>query len=147
MIDPATGEQFDFANYPELNGGSGFETDLSGNELPNAPRWTANIGAQYTVDFSTDWSATLRGDFYWQDKSWHRVYNYAPYDRLRGWTNTNLSLWIDGPGDLRIEAYVKNLFNKTPITDAFLNSDDSGLTTNVFVLDPRIIGFSIMKAF
>ncbi len=30
------------------NRGRGFDTDLSGNELPNAPRWTANIGAQYT---------------------------------------------------------------------------------------------------
>src|SRR3546814_5551386 len=49
--------------------------------------------------------------------------------------------------DLTIEAYVKNVFNSTPITDAFLNSDDSGLTTNVFTLDPRIIGFSISKKF
>src|SRR5690606_38541161 len=31
-IDPATGQPFDVANYPELNGGSGLSTDLSGNE-------------------------------------------------------------------------------------------------------------------
>ena len=42
---------------------------------------------------------------------------------------------------------MKNIFNKSPITDAFLNSDDTGLTTNVFTLDPRIIGFSIAKKF
>src|SRR5690606_3818781 len=30
------------------NGGRGFYADLTGNELPNAPRITANIGAQYT---------------------------------------------------------------------------------------------------
>ena len=146
-IDPATNLPYDPANYPELNGGSGLMTDLSGNELPNAPRWTANIGAQYTVDFGTDWSATIRGDGYWQAKSWHRVYNYAPYDRLKGWQNFNLSLWVEGPDNLRIEAYVKNLLDSTPITDAFLNSDDSGLTTNIFTLDPRIIGFSIAKSF
>ena len=147
LTDPLTGRQFDRADYPELNDGAGFYTDLTGNELPNSPRWTINLGAEYTIPFEGDWSATVRGDGYWQAKSWARVYNLAPYDRLRDWTNFNISLRVDGPNDLSIEAYVKNVFNSTPITDAFLNSDDSGLTTNVFTLDPRIIGFSIAKKF
>ncbi|AMG73597.1 TonB-dependent receptor [Sphingopyxis granuli] len=146
--DPAFGgTAYDYTNYPELNGGAGLKADLGGNELPNSPRWTANLGAQYTIDFDPDWSATIRGDAYWQAKSWARVYNLAPYDRLKGWSNVNLSLRIDGPEDLTFEAYVKNVFNKSPITDSFLNSDDTGLTTNVFTLDPRIIGFSIAKRF
>lgn len=141
------GTQYDPLNYPEINGGAGLKDDLGGNELPNSPRWTANIGAEYTIPFDSDWSATIRGDAYWQAKSWARVYNSNPYDRLRDWTNFNLSLRVDGPEDLVFEAYVKNVFNSTPITDAFLNSDDTGLTTNVFALDPRIIGFSIAKKF
>jgi len=147
MIDPQTGQFYDPTNYPEINGGAGFYTDLSGNELPNSPHWTVNLGAEYTIPFDGDWSATIRGDGYWQAKSWARVYNLNPYDRLRDWTNFNISLRVDGPDDLSIEAYVKNVFNSTPITDAFLNSDDTGLTTNVFTLDPRIIGFSISKKF
>ncbi len=148
-IDPATGEKFTFATYPELNGGSGFFTDLSGNELPNAPHWTANVGAQYGMDLAGgEWRATVRGDAYWQSQSYHRVYNYEPYDKLRGWWNMNLSVWFERPDDqLKVELYAKNLMNDTPITDAFLGSDDSGLTTNVFTLDPRLIGFSITKAF
>ncbi|MBB5705213.1 TonB-dependent receptor domain-containing protein [Sphingopyxis panaciterrulae] len=145
--DPLTGQPYNPANYPELNGGAGFYTELEGNELPNSPRWTVNLGAEYTIPFDGDWSATIRGDGYWQAKSWARVYNLNPYDRLRDWTNFNISLRVDGPDDLSVEAYVKNVFNSTPITDAFLNSDDSGLTTNVFTLDPRIIGFSISKKF
>jgi len=147
LRDPKTGQLYDPANYPELNGGAGLYTDLSGKELPNSPHWTVNVGAEYTIPFDGDWSATIRGDGYWQAKSWARVYNLNPYDRLRAWTNFNISLRVDGPDDLSIEAYVKNVFNSTPITDAFLNSDDSGLTTNVFTLDPRIIGFSIAKKF
>jgi len=55
---------------------------------------------------------------------------------------------VERPEDgLKIELYAKNLLDKTPITDAFLNSDDSALTTNVFVLDPRLIGLSIRKGF
>ena len=51
------------------------------------------------------------------------------------------------PGNLTAQLYVKNLFDEAPIVDAFTNSDDSMLTTNVFTLDPRIIGFSLSKRF
>jgi len=147
-LDPSTGAVYTADVYPELNGGMGKWADLGGNELPNSPHWTANLGAQYGVDFLTDWRVTLRGDAYWQSQSWHRIYNENPYDKLHGWYNVNLSVWFEKPDqNLKIELYAKNLLDKTPITDAFLNSDDTALTTNVFVLDPRLIGLSIRKGF
>ncbi|MGH6612588.1 TonB-dependent receptor domain-containing protein [Sphingomonas sp.] len=128
------------------NAGKGFYADLGGNELPNSPHWTFNIGAQYTIPLDT-WALTLRGDYYRQSSSWARAYNTA-IDRLKAWDNTNLSLTLERPeSDLAIQFYVKNVFNDAPITDAFINSDDSGLTTNVFTLDPRIIGFNVTKKF
>ena len=42
-------------------------------------------------------------------------------------------------------AYVKNLFDTTAITGAFLNSDDTSLTTNVFTTDPRLFGIRVTK--
>ncbi|MNR21527.1 hypothetical protein D3C85_1384320 [compost metagenome] len=48
---------------------------------------------------------------------------------------------------LKIGAYVKNIFDKASIVDAFTNSDDSMLTTNVFVSDPRLFGLSVSKSF
>ena len=48
---------------------------------------------------------------------------------------------------LSAQIYVKNLFDDAPIVDAFTNSDDSMLTTNVFTLDPRLVGFSVTKSF
>jgi outer membrane receptor protein involved in Fe transport len=148
-IDPATQEPYDKTNYPELHDGAGIFDDVGGNELPNAPHWTANLGAQYSWDvFGDGWTATVRGDAYWQAQSWARVYNSDPYDKLHGWYNANLALWIEkSEEELHIELYVKNLLGDTPITDAFLNSDDAGLTTNVFTLDPRLIGLSIRKGF
>jgi iron complex outermembrane receptor protein len=133
------------ANNP--NGGAGFYADLEGNELPNSPHWTANIGAQYTWRIFNDWDISLRGDYYRQGDSYARVYN-AVNDKLKGWGNANARLTVARPqDDLQIELYVKNLLDDDPITDAFINSDDSGLTTNVFVLDPRLIGLSIRKGF
>ncbi|NIJ37951.1 outer membrane receptor protein involved in Fe transport [Sphingopyxis panaciterrae] len=130
------------------NGGRGFYADLEGNELPNAPRLTFNIGAQYTFFIDGgDWELTLRGDYYRQSKSYARVYN-TEYDRLKGWDNANVAVTLERPADaLAFQFYVKNLFNKTPITDFFTNSDDSGLSSNIFTLDPRIYGFSVSKKF
>jgi iron complex outermembrane receptor protein len=39
------------------------------------------------------------------------------------------------------------VFDVTAITGAFLNTDDTGLTTNVFVTDPRLYGLRITKSF
>ena len=154
IIDPVTGEDYDPLYYNgvnnplNINGGAGIRQQLGGNELPNAPHWTMNVGAQYGFDLLEDWRLTVRGDAYWQSQSWARVYNDNPYDKLHGWYNVNLSVWLEKPDqDLKIEFYAKNLLDKTPITDAFLNSDDTALTTNVFVLDPRLIGLSIKKGF
>ena len=148
FIDPATGQPYDFRNYPEINGGAGVRADLGGNELPNSPNWTANLGVQYGMDFARAWRVTGRIDGYYQGESWARVYNADPYDQLRSWYNVNLSTWVEQiDWGLKVEVYAKNLLNDTPITDAFLNSDDTALTTNVFVLDPRLIGISIRKDF
>ncbi|RYY28496.1 MAG: TonB-dependent receptor [Sphingomonadales bacterium] len=124
----------------------GFETDISGHELPNAPRFTFNFGAEHMVPIGP-WELTLRGDYYRQSASWTRIYN-TEYDRLRAWDNANLSVTLRRPeSGFTAQLYVKNVFNKTPITDAFTNSDDTGLTTNIFTLDPRIVGFSLRKSF
>ncbi|ATQ41508.1 TonB-dependent receptor [Caulobacter mirabilis] len=139
---------FNRADYPEANNGAGFAADLSGNELPNAPHWTFAVGAEYRWTFGDGaWEATLRGDYYRQTDSFARVYNTVS-DRLRGWDNANFSLRIARPADdLTFEIYAKNVFDETPITDAFLNSDSTGMTTNVFTLDPRLIGVSVTKGF
>ncbi|WP_034156747.1 TonB-dependent receptor domain-containing protein [Sphingomonas sp. ERG5] len=145
--NPATvGLNIDQGGSGAPNGGRGFYANLEGNELPNSPHLTFNIGAQYSV-FLDDWNLTFRGDYYRQSKSYARIYNTA-YDRLKGWDNVNLAVTLArSQSDLTFQLYVKNVFNGAPITDSFTNSDDGGLTTNVFTLDPRIIGFSVAKKF
>jgi len=130
---------------PAINNGQGFAKNLSGNQLPNAPPFTVSFGAQYTLPLSTDWAGTLRGDYYWQDYSWARVFNDNPYDRLRGYTNVNLTLIFTNQNGWQVMLYDKNVFDTTAITGTFLNSDDSALTTNVFLTDPKLIGIRVTK--
>jgi outer membrane receptor protein involved in Fe transport len=125
----------------------GTTADVSGNQLPNSPHWTTSVGAQYTWDFASGWSATLRGDYYRQSEQYARVYN-TEYDRLKSWDNANITLKVEKPEwGLRIDAYVKNLSNKTPITDAYTTDDSSGLFTNLITLEPRLYGVGVTKAF
>ena len=127
------------------NNGQGFEKNLSGNQLPNAPHFTTSLSAEYTLPVSDDWAATLHGDFYWQSQSWARVFNDRPYDKLRGYSNVNLSIILTSANGWQVMGYVKNVFDVTAITGDFLNSDDTGLTTNVFLTDPRLYGVRITK--
>ncbi len=146
-IFPQTGGILYDPSVDAPNGSAGFLADIGGNELPNAPRFTVALGAQHTFYLPGNWDLTGRVDWYWQDQSYHRVYN-TEYDRLQDWQNTNLSVWLNQEQwGLKVEAYVKNVFDETPITGAFLNSDDTALTTNVFTLDPRLVGVSITKRF
>jgi outer membrane receptor protein involved in Fe transport len=140
---PAGYPGFDPLSAP--NNGTGFSKDLGGNSLPNAPPYTVSVGAQYTIPLSSDWAGTLRGDFYWQDASWWRVFNDLSYDRLHGYTNLNLTLILTSQSGWQVMLYDKNVFNTTAITGAFLNSDDTDLTTNVFLTDPKLIGIRVTK--
>ncbi len=115
---------FDPSTAP--NDGQGFDKNLGGNELPNAPPFTVSFGTQYTMPLTPDWAGTLRADYYWQDYSWARVFNDNPYDRLRGYTNVNLSLILTNQAGWQVMLYDKNVFDSTAITGTFLNSDDFG---------------------
>jgi len=134
---------FDPSTAP--NNGEGFDKNLAGNQLPNAPPLTASFGAQYSMPITANWASTIRVDYYWQDYSWARVFNDNPYDRLRGYTNVNLTFILTNQNGWQAMLYAKNLFNTTAITGAFLNSDDQALTTNVFTTDPRLIGIRVTK--
>jgi len=127
------------------NSGQGFAKNLSGNQLPNSPPFTLSAGAQYSMPLSTDWVATARADGYWQGNSFARIFNDKPYDQLHGYTNLNLTLIFTNQDGWQAMAYLKNVFDTTAITGAFLNSDDTALTTNVFVTDPRLFGIRITK--
>src|SRR5690606_10512346 len=129
------------------NNGEGILKPLGGNELPNAPNWTATITADYTLPLSGAWLATLHTDLHWQSESWWRVFNDHEYNRLDEYFTMNLAaIFTNEERGWNIMAYIKNVTDETAITGAFLNSDDTGLTTNVFLTEPRLYGLRVTKA-
>jgi iron complex outermembrane receptor protein len=137
---------FDPATAP--NNGEGFAKDLSGNELPNAPHFTATLTADYTAPLRGDWLLTLHGDLYYQSEAWTRIFNMEGYDKLKAYSNVNLAaIFANEESGWNLMAYVKNVMDRDSITGAFLNSDDTGLTTNVFLTEPRLYGLRVSKTF
>jgi outer membrane receptor protein involved in Fe transport len=125
----------------------GVAEQLGGHQLPNSPDVTVSVGAQYTLDLTNDWKATVRGDYYWQDNSFARIYN-AVNDYLPAYHVVNATLTVANPGQgLEVQAFVKNAFNTQPITGTYLTDATSGLFQNVFTLDPRTFGVAVTKKF
>ena len=125
----------------------GVAHNIGGNKLPNTPPVTVSAGAQYVFELPADWRATLRGDYYWQDDSFARIFN-AVNDRLQSYHVVNATLTFANVGmGLDLQVFVKNAFNAQPITGTYLTSDTSGLFQNVFTLDPRTYGAQLTKRF
>jgi outer membrane receptor protein involved in Fe transport len=128
------------------NNGEGIFKELGGNELPNAPHFTATITADYTIPLPNDWLATLHTDLYYQSEAWTRIFNTEGYDKLKAYSNINLAaIFTNEDAGWKVMAYVKNVLDRDSITGAFLNSDDTGLTTNVFLTEPRLFGLRVTK--
>jgi outer membrane receptor protein involved in Fe transport len=125
----------------------GLPQDIGGNKLPNTPDFTVSAGAQYVFQLPGDWRATLRGDYYWQDNSFARIFN-AVNDQLKSYHIVNATLTFANLGEgVDLQLFVKNAFNAQPITGVYLTSDTSGLFQNVFTLDPRTYGAQLTKRF
>ena len=126
---------------------AGQKTHIDGNWMPNAPRYTMSVGAEYTARVKNDWQATLRGDFYAQGRSYARIYNTA-IDRLESWTNVNASLTFrNDPYGLQVQLFVKNAFDKQPIVNIFLYDTITGLYAQGITNEPRLWGANIIKRF
>ena len=124
----------------------GIPVDVSGNELPRAPNTTFSIGAQYEWAAFGDWDAVLRGDYYYQDDMFSRIFNLEA-DRIDSWNNANASLTFrnDAAG-WEFEIYGKNLLEDDQITNQYLTDASSGLFTNIFLLEPRQFGVRVGKS-
>jgi outer membrane receptor protein involved in Fe transport len=124
----------------------GVAASLVGNELPNAPRWTAGVGAQYAWN-AGDWLLTARGDYYRQASSFATNFN-RPSDALRSWENVNLSVSFERPAvGLKLQVYARNLLDAEAIASSQLNSGLLGLTRNLYLVEPRLVGIVASKSF
>jgi iron complex outermembrane recepter protein len=120
----------------------GVEVDLSGNSLPQAPKWKFSAGIQYTFDFSNGMSLVPRADITYTGDFFARSFN-RPIDRIEGYEVVNAQVQLNGPEERWfVRAFVQNLTKNNAITGQYVTDQSSGLFTNVFTLEPRRYGIA-----
>jgi outer membrane receptor protein involved in Fe transport len=132
LVNLAYGTTYSYTDAVEVN--------LDGNPLQASPEMSFSIGAQYTFRIGDSLELTPRVDYYWQDDSQARIYN-SPIDRIESWDNVNAQITLS-PDDYRwfFKVFVQNLNDDDNITGMVLNSAALGLSTNVFLMEPRRYG-------
>jgi iron complex outermembrane recepter protein len=134
-----------FSSSDPSRGGAFFQ--LQGNSLPNAPKRTLKLAAEYTAEFGGGWSLRPRADFYTQSGFFSREFNVGA-DRVGSWKQLDASLRLANDDmDLELGVFVKNLLDEDSITFLETNSNLVGSFRSAFLLDPRIFGVSVRKGF
>ncbi len=125
----------------------GVATNLRGKELPSAPNWTVALGGEYTTDFSSDWSGTFRVDYYWQSRSYARIYNNVA-DRIDDYDNLNLSYRVTSDDNgLDLLIYARSLLSQQNIVNIITQSDSLGATRIVNGKERTSYGLTVTKRF
>ena len=90
---------------------------------------------------------TPRVDYYRQDDSQARIFN-SPIDRIESWDNVNAQITL-APVDYRwfFKIFVQNLNDDDNITGMYLDAAAVGLSTNVFLMEPRRYGATFGMSF
>jgi iron complex outermembrane recepter protein len=111
--DSAIGQ---FTALDQRNPLAGFQ-NLTGRQLPNAPRWTAQAGIQYVFDLGNEQTLTPRLDYGYTSAQWGSVFQLPagnpllPDDRLlarslfNGLVTYNIDTW-------QVALYGTNIFNE-----------------------------------
>ena len=121
----------------------GITTNLEGNELIQAPEWTVSLGGQYTHYFNNGMNLTGRIDYYWQDESFARTFN-REMDQIDSWDVINAQVQLNGKDDKWFaRAFVQNLADEDNITGVYSTDPTSAFFTNVFLVEPRLIGLTV----
>lgn len=135
----------DFLSSDPSRGGAFFQ--IQGNELPNAPRRTLKLAAEYNIPVAGSWSLKPRVDYYSQTGFWAREFNVAA-DRVGSWEQLDLQLQVaHDERDLALIFFVKNVQNNDDITFLEVNSNLVGSFRSAFLLDPRVYGVNLRAGF
>jgi iron complex outermembrane recepter protein len=87
-------------------------TDVAGNQLAQAPKWTGTFVARYETPISSNWSGFIQGDIYFQSSYNFRT-NNDPLTVLKSNQTVGASIGATrDDGGLGVTLFVRNLFDK-----------------------------------
>jgi iron complex outermembrane recepter protein len=120
----------------------GIAQNIRGNELPGAPSFKWNVGAQYTAFMDNGMTLTPRVDLIYTGDSFGNIFG-GNINRIRGYEQINAQVQLNGKDDRWfVKAFVQNLTDNSATTGLTVADQGQGLFTNIFTLEPRRYGLS-----
>ena len=122
---------------------SGLVKSLDGNEMPNAPNFSVNLGVSYGFYLESGMELIAATNYYWQDEFYTRIFNTGN-DTVEEWDVWNATLTLySAQRNWFAELWGRNLLDDDHITGQYLGDQNVGLATNQFLLEPRTYGVSL----
>ena len=121
---------------------------VKGDDIPYVPRFTAGIGAQYTLPLTAWFSGMARIDESYIGQSFSEFNNSDGFDtQLPAYSLTNVRIGLESPQkDWGAYFYVNNVFSKVAITYSQSSAISLGENT-VTSQRPRTLGLNFRKSF
>jgi iron complex outermembrane receptor protein len=117
------------------NGGFQRVQDLSGSNLPNAPRNKIAVAGNYTWVFDTG-SITANISYAWRDKAYGAIFTRWYYE-APSWDQWDArALWKNSNDKYEVIAYIKNIFNKTGYDQGATATLLNGAVSAVYPANP-----------
>ena len=117
-------------------------TNLRGNQLLNSPELSFSIGAEYTWFLGNGANFSARLDYYWQDEFYTTTFN-RPQDLIESWDIYNARfVWNSASDKWSVTAFVQNIEDDDEIAGTYATDPSSGLYTNAFLIEPRLVGLT-----
>lgn len=126
-------------------GNTGLAFDVTGNRLPNAPRFTARgtVAKKFAISGALD--LTLAADVNWQDKVFYSIEN-DPLVAERAYALVDLRATLASRSGLELSAWVRNLTDKAYYRESFAAQGSAGLVMYT-PGTPRTAGVTLVKRF
>jgi len=138
----------DFFTSPDISSPSGSgPVNLKGKTLQFSPERSVQFGIQYTHELSENWEVTYRGQTYWQDEYYSRLYNITT-DLQDSWQQTDLSVTVRDLNEVwEFEVFVKNASDEASITSLGVDNSIVGRYRTPVYLEPRTYGVRVTYRF
>ncbi len=111
--------EFENVQFVRITGVRNFK----GQKIGRYPAWMGNLAATWTDQLTNDWDWYARTDFMYQGEYWAGEINLA---RGPDWLLTNVRMGLESE-NIRIEFFVRNLFQEEAWSSATTGSDITGL--------------------
>lgn len=122
-------------------------SDLSGNQLPNISKWSANLDAQYRFSPAAGYEASIGAQYAWRSRLYFNEFNDRDNSQASGGVlNLSASLKTsDGPW--RVYGYLNNVTDRTYQLGTTIYSSLLGAEKAVNYAAPRHFAVGLSYAF